>query len=81
MQKDKKYCVLGVLGLPIQAYQIPQIFYIGLFVFRAVGRSICLHHMTGWPPVAISLKVSKGGELWVIWGYWIGVYQRERITN
>ena len=37
--------------------------------------------MTGWPPVAISDKVSKGGELWVIWGYGIGVYQRERVTD
>jgi hypothetical protein len=32
--------------------------------------------MTGWPPVANLVKVSKSGWLWVIWGNGNGVYQR-----
>jgi hypothetical protein len=67
---------MTILECPIQACQKDGFFYIGLFDFRAVGPIISSYHMTGWPPVANLVKVSKSGWLWVIWGNGNGVYQR-----
>ena len=67
---------MTILEYPIQACQKDGFFYIGLFDFRADSRIICLLHMTGWPPVAFLVKVSKSGELWLNGGKRGGVYQR-----
>ena len=72
---------MTILECPIQACQKDGFFYIGLFDFRAVGPIICSYHMTGWPPVAFPLKVSKSGELWLNGGKRGGVYQRGCITK
>ena len=72
---------MTILECPIQACQKDGFFYIGLFDFRADSRIICLPYMTGWPPVANLVKVSKSGWLWVIWGNGNGVYQRGCITK
>ena len=67
---------MTILECPIQACQKDGFFYIGLFDFRADSRIICLLYMTGWPPVAFLVKVSKSGELWLNGGKRGGVYQR-----